>query len=156
MQTSAKAGWMLAIAFLVGGATGILGGGALRQWQERPRANTGPGPGNTRGFVASMVELLEPQDAAQREALQPLLEYTDGRNRSIVDGARLQMRTELDSLRTQIAPLLSPEQLVRFDAFRRRSAEPGQRGGGPRGLPGDAGRRPPPGRGRGNPDGPPR
>ena len=123
MRATTKAGLLIAITFALGGVTGLLGGGAWRQRQERsrPRPESPPADGGRRGFVAQTLDLLEPRDSAQREALLPFVVQADGRNREIVGGAREGMRAELDSLRARIAPLLSPAQLERFDEFRRRS-----------------------------------
>jgi hypothetical protein len=172
MSSNMKAGTLLALTFVVGAITGVLGGGAWRQSRDfRPppredqRGGQGQGRGGQRGFVEQTLRMLEPSDSAQEAALRPLLQHTDDQNRLIVTGARETMNAELDSLRVRIAPLLDAGQLERYDEFRQRSQQQpgvgrdgrgprgrGRRGGGPPDDPFRPG--PPPGgdgRGRGGP-----
>ncbi len=162
-----KAGTLLALTFVVGAITGVLGGGAWRQsrdFRPPPREDQRGGPGQgrgggQRGFVEQTLQMLEPRDSAQEAALRPLLQHTDDQNHTIVTGARQTMNAELDSLRVKLVPLLDAGQLERYDEFRQRSQQQQGLGRGGRGRRG--GRQGPPddpeGRGRrggGPPDDP--
>lgn len=140
MPSSTKAGLMLFATFVLGGVAGALGAGALAQHRlgPPPPPRDGQPP---MGFVERVEDLLQPHDSAQRASVRPLLEATDGRNRSIVDGARVAMRAALDSLRVSLAPLLDPEQLEAFDEMVRRQGSDRR---GPPGLGGPPPRRGPP------------
>lgn len=100
----------------------------------------GPGPG---GFVGEMERIIEPRDAAQRDAIRPALEAVDERNREILDETRAAMIEALVEMRAVLAPRLDERQLARLDEFiesRRADPPPGPRppGGPPprRGAPG--------------------
>ncbi len=93
------------------------------------------------GFVRHMEDVIRPRDSAQRAEIRPFLEKTDRRNRSIVDGARRDLQVAFDSMMTELAPLLSPDQMGRLREEFTRHERPGPP---PPGLPGG----PPP-------DGPP-
>ncbi|MEP7384579.1 MAG: hypothetical protein ABI910_23095 [Gemmatimonadota bacterium] len=135
MRLTTKAGSLLVVTFLLGGVTGLLGGGAWRQRRDRPPpgSDAPPGGGARTGFVEQTLRLIEPSDSVQREALRPMLTQVDGRNRVIVEGARTAMLGELDSLRTRMMPLLTAAQLDRFDDFRRHATGGPDLGGGPPG-----------------------
>jgi uncharacterized membrane protein len=130
MRPGAKGGLVVLLTFALGTLVGALGAGTFAQRRLPPPPRGGPN-GRPPGFVEEMERLLEPRDEAQRAALRPHLEATDQRNRQIVDGARSSMRVALDSLRAEIVPILTAEQLERFDRFAQRPP-PGR---GPPGLP---------------------
>ncbi|HYV96733.1 MAG TPA: hypothetical protein VE967_04670 [Gemmatimonadaceae bacterium] len=91
-----------------GGPPGLEGRGG-----PPPDGRGGPPP----SFVDLMMSIIQPRDSAQRMALVAILSAQDQKNRTIVDGARAAMKTSMDSLRARIAPLLTPEQVKRFDEF---------------------------------------
>src|SRR5829696_7547281 len=106
MNAGMKAGLTLAITFLLGASVGAFGAGAIAQRRGPPPGGgpgrpEGPGP---RGFVEMVEEVIRPRDDAQRTAVRALLEQTDRRNRTIVDGARDSMRSAMDSLHRALAP----------------------------------------------------
>jgi hypothetical protein len=144
MRIESKSALILAITFAVGALVGVLGAGsfAYRPADRRPPEGRGGPPGERRppSFVEDMEMVLGPLDSGQRARLRPYLEATDATNRRIVDGARMSMRTGMDSLRLKIAPMLDADQLRRFDDF----AHGDSRRGGPPGLGGDGRRGGPP------------
>lgn len=140
MQSSVKAVSMLFATFVLGGAAGALGVGAISQRRlgpPPPPRDGGPPP----GFIELVEDLIQPHDSVQRASVRPLLEAADRRNRSIVDGARVEMRASLDSLRVSLVPLLDPEQLEAFDEMVRRQSSDRR---GPPGLGSPPPRRGPP------------
>lgn len=92
------------------------------------------------GFVRHMESIIQPR-ADQRAAIMPLLEATGARNQQIIDRAQAELRSTLDSMRAQLAPMLDADQQKRMDAlgrlpdpFRPRGGPPprgGPMGGGP-------------------------
>ncbi len=130
MQSSLKAGFIVFATFVLGGAVGALGAGALAQSHRRlgplPMSDAGRPP---MGFAELVEDVLQPHDSMQRTSVRPILEVADRRNRAIVDSARASMRAVLDSLRVSLAPLLDPEQLEAFDELVR--GQTGDRRGRP-------------------------
>lgn len=130
MRVGLKAYLTIIGTLVLGIIIGLLLNGVLnhRRMGEMERMR---GPG---GFVAEMERLIQPRDAAQREKLKPLLEDQDRRNRAIVDGARTQMRSGMDSLVVRLTPLLDDDQLSRLKDFAERGPRrppPGFEGGPP-------------------------
>jgi hypothetical protein len=133
MKSGFKAWIAILVTLAVGIVIGMLLNGAMNN-RRRDEMQRMRGPG---GFVAEMERIIEPRDAAQREAIRPFLAATDNRNRAIVDGARSSMRSGLDSLLVRLSPILDEGQKKRLRDF----VERGPRRPPP-GLDGD--RRPPP------------
>ena len=127
MKIDLKAWLALMATLAIGVVLGLLLNGALnrRRMMEIDRMR---GPG---GFVAEMERLIVPHDSVQRNQLRPYFEATDRRNREIVDGARGEMRAELDSLRARIAPFIDKDQADRLEGFARRGPRDDRRHGPP-------------------------
>lgn len=145
MSTRGKAVAILVLTFLIGLAVGFLASGALHQRRAERMAELR----RRGGFVEHMLEVIRPRDAAQREAVVPILEETAQRNRALFEGTRETMRAELDSMRVRLAPLLDADQLRRIERearFREGPRRGGPPGGGPPGGPmnGPGERRPAP------------
>jgi hypothetical protein len=142
-----KIEWKAAAILLLTLVLGMALGAVLRtSWAAR-RADEIGGMRRPGGFVAHMQQVIQPKDSAQAAAILPALEYTAQRNDAIIRGARGQLKTELDSMRTLLAPLLDDGQRARLDQIGRMEdpfGPPGGRGRG-RGGPGRGG----PGRGFG-------
>ena len=141
MRIEVKAWAAILGTLIVGVAIGMLLSGTLeRRRHERVETMRRPG-----GFVEEMERLIQPHDAAQRDSLRPYLEATDQRNRAIVEGARVSMRAEIDSLRARVDKLLDEKQKARLADFAQRGPQQGPGRRGPPGGPPD---------GFGPPDGP--
>ena len=135
MKTAARSRLLLAATLLLGMVLGALLVGAIGQWLARP-------PGGPDGFVGHMERMLRPRDEAQRDAMRPIFEAADARNREIIDETREGMRRALVQMRSELEPLLDPEQLQRLDRFiKGNRGDPFPPPGGP---PPGPGRRPPP------------
>jgi hypothetical protein len=154
MRIDLKA-WVAIVGTLV---LGIVIGLLLNGTLARRRAHEVERMRRPGGFVEQMERVIQPRDSAQAAQLRPFLEATDRRNRQIVDGARISMKSELDSMRARVTGILDADQLKRLNDFAERGPRggPGGPGGrGPRGGPGGFG---PPGGPPGDgppPDGPP-
>ncbi len=131
MRIDLKA-WAAIVGTLV---LGIVIGLLLNGTLARRRAHEVERMRRPGGFVEQMERVIQPRDSAQAAQLRPFLETTDRRNRQIVDGARVSMRAELDSMRTRLTGILDADQLKRLSDFAERGPE-GPRG---RGRPGGGG-----------------
>src|SRR5215207_6674870 len=110
MRIDLKA-WAAIVGTLVLGiAIGLLLNGTL----ARRRAHEVERMRRPGGFVQQMERVIQPRDSTQAAQLRPFLEATDRRNRQIVDGARLSMRSELDSMRARLTGILDADQLSRL------------------------------------------
>lgn len=143
MSNSVRAWLLLVVTLCLGIAIGVLGGGALQD-RRMQRVNDMRRPG---GFVEHVQQVIRPTSDAQWNAIRPLVQAAADANaerRRAHDGA---MRASLDSLKTQLDPLLDAAQRERLARFvpDRRGPPPFRRGPGrgrDRGGPPDDG--PPP------------
>jgi len=142
MSPKTRAGLMLMGTLLIGIVIGFLAAGALGQRRvERFERMRGRG-----GFVEFMLDVIQPRDEAQREAIVPVLEETARRNREIVAGTRQDLAAEIDSLKVRLAPVLDAEQMRRLEDAGRMRDVFRRPGGPPPGPPGERRlRRPAPG-----------
>jgi len=131
MKTETRSRLFLAATLLLGMVLGALLVGAIGQWLAGP-------PRGPDGFVGHMERMLRPRDEAQREAMRPIFEAADARNREIIDETRDAMRQALVQMRGELAPLLEQDQLDRLDRFIEDNR------GDPFAPPPGPGRRPPP------------
>ena len=146
MTASFRSGLLLAVTLAVGVALGLAGGGWLQRHQRERLRDLRRPP----GFVAHLEDVIAPRDEAQRADVHRLLEATARGNDRVIRTANETLRARMDSLRTQLAPLLDAGQRDRLDRELRGLRSPF---GPPGGRPG--GRRPPGPPGGGPPDGPP-
>src|SRR5215211_3032702 len=100
MKTEAKGLLLLLGTLSLGVLLGAAGNGTLQR-ERRREVEDIRRPG---GFTEHMMEVIRPRDEAQRNAILPLLQATDERNRQIIRAANTQLRAALDSMRTQLAP----------------------------------------------------
>jgi hypothetical protein len=151
MKTSTTSSLMLLATLVLGMALGAVLSGTWAQ-QRRDRAVQGPG---ARGFVDHMEQLIRPRDAVQRDAIRPLLEATDQRNRSTIAGAEAEMRAAMREMANGLADLLDEGQRARLQRAVERPGllapppgeGPGAGGPGGPGRPGGPGGPGPGGRG---------
>ena len=159
-----RAAGVLGATLLLGVVLGVLGAGALANARALKIEGT-RGPG---GFVAHMLEVID-APPEQAEALRPVIESFDQRNREVIREANAELREVLEAMQVELAPLLTEDQAARLREFAQRpgprigperrpppgGARPGGPGGpggpeGPEGPGGQPGDRPPP---RGGPGG---
>ena len=152
MNVTRSAAILLAVTLLLGVLLGVLGAGALRPRLERagPRPRGAlPPRGEPGGFAAHMEEVIAPRDSAQRAAVRVVIERTAARNRVLIEQLNGTLRASVESMRVELAPLLSEDQRQRLErAAARLPAVRGPGGAGPRGRPRDGPPRrdgPPPG-----------
>ena len=139
MNVTRSAAMLLAVTLLLGVLLGVLGAGALRPRLERAGPPPmGPPRGGPGGFAAHMEEVIAPRDSAQRIAVQAVIARTAARNRLLIAQLNHTLRTSVDSMRVELAPVLDEEQRERLErAVARLPAVRGPGGAGPRGQPGD-------------------
>ncbi|HEU4719911.1 MAG TPA: hypothetical protein VFS59_01005 [Gemmatimonadaceae bacterium] len=152
MSAATKSALLLAVTLALGLVLGAVGAGAL----ERRRREEVGGLRRPPGFARHVLQEIVPRDSAQAALLRPIVARTAERNQAIMRDANARLRSSIDSMRTELAPLLDDAQRARLARMTRlappfgppRPGMPGRRGGRPFGPP--DGRGPPPG-----PGGPP-
>jgi len=127
---------------IVGGtlALGVVLGLVLQGTLQRFRNDRMGQLRHEQGFVRHMESIIQPS-ADQRAAIMPLLETTGARNQQIINSAQSELRSTLEAMRAQLAPMLDADQRKRMDAMGR-LPDPFRPGGGPPGGPRGGG--PPP------------
>ena len=133
MNVNRTAAVLLVGTLVVGIALGVLGAGALRPRLEarRPpprRDDRGRGAG---GFAAHMLEVIEPRDSVQGARVRVIVERAAVRNRAFIEDLNHSLRGSVDSMRAELAPLLSSDQRDRLE--RATNQLPPVRGPGPPG-----------------------
>ncbi|MGI9174642.1 MAG: hypothetical protein ACR2GR_04935 [Rhodothermales bacterium] len=108
---------------------------------------------SSRGFVRFWEEAVEPQDEAQREAIEAVLEQAGRRLAEHMRTTSGEMQDIIDSTKTELDALLTPEQRARLERRMQRRRQNRFEDRRPERF---EERRGPPGRGGGPPGGPPR
>jgi hypothetical protein len=118
---------------IVGGtlALGVALGLVLQGTLQRRRNDRMGQLRHEQGFVRHMESIIQPR-ADQRAAIMPLLEATGARNGQIIDSAQAELRSTLEGMRAQLAPMLDADQRKRMDALGR-LPDPFRPAGGPPG-----------------------
>lgn len=128
MTVHVKSALLLFAALLLGAVMGALGAAALiNNRVEQLQALRGPG-----AFAPFMERVIEPTDEAQREQIRAILEDAGQRQRQLRRSLHVQHRALMDSVRTELRQVLTPEQQARLDAWHREARPRGPRGDGPR------------------------
>jgi hypothetical protein len=147
MSPNIKSLILLAATLVVGFSLGLFADATLvRARRESQREITRPP-----GFVAHMESVIQPHSDAQRDSIHVVLQAQADRNDKIMRASREELRTELDSMRLKLAPMLDAGQRDRLAHEVERGPGPFGRGrsgppfgrGGHRGPPPGGG--PPPG-----------
>ena len=143
MNVTRSAALLLAATLVIGVLLGVLGAGALRPrferagppWMEAPKSGVRGRPG---GFAEHMEEVIAPRDSAQRVVVRSVIDRTAARNHSLIEQLNRTLRASVDSMRGELAPVLSEDQRQRLEqAVARLPAVRGPGGAGPRGPPRD-------------------
>ena len=151
MSANFKSVVLLAATLVVGFALGLFVDATLVRGRRAQLRDLQRPP----GFVAHMESVIQPHSDAQRDSIRPILARQAQRNDQIMRTTRDQLRGELDSMRTSLAPMLDASQRDRLAREIERGPAPFGRGG-----PGYGRRGPPPfgrrdGAGEPPPGGPP-
>lgn len=151
MNVSRTAALVLLVTLLTGMVIGVLGVGALSRYLMRfePPRYRPPAPAGA--FQEHMLRVIEPRDSVQEAKVRVVLERTADRNRTLIQNLNVSLKASVDSMRAEVAPLLTADQRERLERATDRLPpvrEPGgppPRGPGRGGPPPDAGPdRPPP------------
>ncbi|MFC1525637.1 hypothetical protein ACFL6X_02380 [Candidatus Latescibacterota bacterium] len=110
MTTRTKSILVLAATLVIGMVIGALLFGAVQR-QRFQLALRLARPGR---MMASVEEVIRPVDEQQRQAVREVLEGFEARMLRGRTEAAQRMRAEIDSLQTQLSPLLSKDQLTRL------------------------------------------
>jgi hypothetical protein len=71
-----------------------------------------------------MMDVIQPRDQAQRNAILPIVRATGEHNRRVMESAHTQLHAALDSMRAELAPHLDAGQRARLDDFARMALPP--------------------------------
>jgi hypothetical protein len=142
MTANTKSMFLLAMTLVTGFALGLFADATL----VRGRRDRIEGMRRPPGFVAHMESVIQPHSDAQRDSIRPILESAGRRNQQAIREANLQLRAALDSMKTELAPILDSSQRDRLAREVEHMPDPFRPGGG-RGR----GRGGPPGGRRGGP-----
>jgi hypothetical protein len=111
---------VLITTFLLGIALGFLTPGIVRKLGEREQRTTlGPAgrPSHKREWFIVMLHRVVQPDSAQLVHIQPVTEWASIQIDSIENSANRQMSFVLDSVKSTLTPVLTPEQQKRLEEF---------------------------------------
>jgi hypothetical protein len=94
---------------------GIVLGGVLRGWWAQQRMDRVRDLRTPGGFVERVVQRVEPTSPAQRDSVEAVARNTARRLDDLRRTHRRQTFTVLDSMRTELRPILSEDQLSNLD-----------------------------------------
>lgn len=115
MNTRAKSIAIILSTLIVGGVLGGVIVGTIssqrsREFHHMLRDVRRPG-----GFVERFEGVIEPRDAAQRDAIMPILEAAEEKNRAAIRQAHETIRSGFDSMMTALSPHLDASQRARLE-----------------------------------------
>lgn len=139
MNARTKSILLLLAALLVGGLLGALVQARLAEQRiEQIAAHR-----SERGFMRFVERGIEPVDSEQEAAVRAILQGASMQMAEKTMRHRLEIRSIVDSTRSELSRVLSPEQLEQLDAHLQRE-RPMHRGRGPGELDGQRRRQGPP------------
>ena len=150
MTVSRTTAVVLLATLIIGMVLGVLGVGAAGRYVMRPDPPSSRPPAPA-GFQEHMIRVIEPTDRMQEARVRVVVERAADRNRAMIQDLNVHLRASVDSMRAELAPLLTGDQRERLAQATSRlppvrgPGTPGGRGpgrGGP--PPGPAPDRPPP------------
>ena len=131
MNVATKSALLLGATLALGVVIGLVGAGTL----ERQRRERLGGLGRPRGFARHIEEAIQPRDAAQAAQVRAIIERAAERNQRMIRGANDALRRSVDSLTSELQPLLDEPQRRRLAEATRGlpplGGPPGGRGGRP-------------------------
>lgn len=113
MKARTKSAFILLATLVVGGVVGALATGAAfnnRVKEIESLRNRG-------GFAERMEAVIEPHDEAQRAQIRAVLERAHARYIEDRRSCGAAFAASTDSMRADLAPLLTPEQAERLEAW---------------------------------------
>ena len=108
-----KAALYLGVTLIAGMLLGALILGAFGRFRERGRSSHE----GKKGGLSHFIERAVKPSAEQSAKIKPLAEKASARIEVLQGGCNAEIKTVLDSLRTQLQPILSKDQLEEFDEY---------------------------------------
>ncbi len=122
MSITRSAAILLIATLAIGVVLGMLGAGAMRPRLEGPPPREGPsgppgprGQGRPGGFAEHMQQVIEPRGPEQAAAVRVVVERTAARNHALIEQLNGSLRASVDSMRSELGPLLDAEQRERLE-----------------------------------------
>ena len=119
MKTKTKSSLIIISTLLIGIVLGFL----LKSWITENRFDKFKSRRGPEGLVKMLNEVIQP-DEHQKAEIEPVLRKFQIRFQEVMTMSRKEMAVTIDSLRSELKPLLNEEQLERFNEkmkFGRRS-----------------------------------
>jgi len=110
MSPSAKSLFIIAATLIVGGLVGAFTTAAVNNHRMEQLGAMR----YQEGFIHAAEAVIVPTDEAQRERLRPVLQHAAARRAALWHTYRTERRVLLDSMREELAPLLTEEQRQRL------------------------------------------
>lgn len=108
---------LVVVTLIVGIVLGAVGNGALHNKRMKEisklRSNT--------GFSEYLINTIQPRDDAQRATVEQIIDEYVQKYRAVRDSQQVAMRAVSDSMRTELATVLSDEQIAAVDDMFERS-----------------------------------
>lgn len=118
MNTSQKSTWILVATFFIG----ILLGGTGYHFIFAEKKHERKQQRERKSFTDSFLQRIGIEDADQQAKVRPILERYDSKFKDMRVSIREQMKANSDSLKNDLTPLLTPEQLEKFNERLRRKS----------------------------------
>lgn len=116
MNVRTKTSLIILITFVIGLLLGILLDRTLMRYDFQKRIAQFRHPG---GFIHMLERAIEPE-AAQRDTLEKILAKYSERFFETATQSRTEMAAIMDSLRSELEPILTEEQKARIEQMRKR------------------------------------
>jgi hypothetical protein len=113
MSIRVKTALIIVATLLLGGLVGAFTTSRVMD-QRMERLNRLRSPD---GFAERMEQVIVPRNAEQQARIRVVLERTSDRFDALHRSYRSQRGATMDSMRTELAPLLAPDQQDRLDAW---------------------------------------
>lgn len=115
-RNAALAALALVATLVIGMVLGVLGLGAATRYVTRPDQNRlPPVPAAAGGFQQHMLRVIEPSDSTQEGKVRVVVERAANRNRALIQALNVALKASVDTMRTELAPLLTTDQRERLD-----------------------------------------
>ena len=115
-RNTALAALALCATLVIGMVLGVLGLGAATRYLMRFDPNQFPRvPAPAGAFQQHMLRMIEPTDSAQEVKVRVVVERAADRNRALIQALNVALKGSVDTMRTELAPLLTKDQRERLE-----------------------------------------
>lgn len=114
-RNAALAALALFATLVIGIVLGVLGVGAATRYVMRidPVRYRTPAPAGA--FQEHMLRVIEPSDSIQEAKVRVVVERAGDRNRALLRELNVALKASVDTMRTELAPMLTADQRERLE-----------------------------------------